>query len=396
MLNANFRLGSPENAKAIAAHAASEHASDATKLEALEMLETWNKPGQLDRVMNRYLPLDDRDMQPAKEALQAHFAQILLGSSAVQTKAVEVASKVGIEGVSDILRGYVRNAESPVALRKQALAGLVAIEKEGAAPEVVSLLKDSSPQLRSAALRYYAKLDPSAAITSLKNAIASNEVIERQAAWDALSTIDNDAATSLIHEGLKDYIAGKLPPDVWLNVIEAAEGRASSADRAKLAEFETQVAATDALAQYRDCVIGGDAEAGSKLFFTKTELSCVRCHKVRDTGGEVGPKLTEIGKNKDNRYLLEAIVNPDAKIAENFETVVLLTEDDELISGILRKETDSSIELMDADGKLVTVDADAVVSRKKGKSSMPADLIKHLSRRELRDLVAYLSSLKGD
>ena len=132
----------------------------------------------------------------------------------------------------------------------------------------------------------------------------------------------------------------------------------------------------------------------SKLFFTKTELSCVRCHKVDATGGEVGPKLTDIGKNKDNRYLLEAIVIPDAKIAENFETVVLLTEDDQLITGILRKETEKTIELMDADGKTVMVNPEIVVSRKKGKSSMPADLIKHLSRRELRDLVAYLSSLK--
>ena len=395
VLNANFRLGTPDNASAIAAYAANSDASDATKLEALEMLETWSKPGELDRVMNRYLPLADRESAPAKSALQTHFAEILQGSSAVQTKALEVASKVGIEGVAEILRSYVHAPASSVALRKQALSGLVAIEQKKAIPDVVNMLQDNSPQLRSTALGLYAKLDSSAAMPSLKKSIISNETIERQAAWDALSSIDGEAANQLIQEGLQSYIAGNLPPDVWLNVIEAAEGRASQSDRAKLAEFETQIAATDSLAEYRDCVIGGDAQAGSKLFFTKTELSCVRCHKVGDTGGEVGPKLTEIGKHKDNRYLLEAIVNPDAKIAENFETVVLLTEDDELISGILRKETDTAIELMDADGKLISVDAETIVSRKKGKSSMPADLIKHLTRRELRDLVAYLSSLKG-
>ena len=220
-------------------------------------------------------------------------------------------------------------------------------------------------------------------------------MIERQAAWDAITNIDTDAAKAIIESGLRAYIAGSLSPDLWLNVIEASEGRVSKTELAKLTEFETQAAVSDPLAQYRDCIFGGDAEAGRKLFFTKTQLSCVRCHKVDATGGEVGPKLNEIGKNKDNRYLLEAIVNPDAKIAENFETVVLLTEDDELITGILRKETDKVIELMDADGKTVTVNPELVVSRKKGKSSMPADLIKHLSRRELRDLVAYLSSLKG-
>ena len=396
VLNANFRLGTAEAAQAIAAFAANAENSDATRIEALDMLGTWGKPGELDRVMNRYLPIADRDNAPAKQALQQNFTGILLGSSELQTKAVEVASAVGMTGVSEILRGYVGDAKNAPGLRRQALAGLVSIEKEKAQPDVMRALEDQSAGLRSEAIRLIAKLDPAAALPAIEKAISSKDTDERQAAWDAVAKIDSDGAKKLIESGLRSYIAGTLSPELWLNVIEAAEGRVSTEEVAKLAEFETQAAANDPLAQYRDCVLGGDVESGKKLFFTKTELSCVRCHKVAQTGGEVGPNLTSIGKTKDNRYLLEAIVNPDAKIAENFETVVLLTEDEELITGILRKETDQAIELMDADGKTVTVDPSIVVSRKKGKSSMPADLLKHLSRRELRDLVAYLSSLKGE
>ncbi len=395
VLNANFRAGTAEAAMAIAAYAAGKDNSEATRIEALEMLSTWSEPGKLDRVMNRYLPLADRDPSPAKEALQKHFAGILLGTSEIQTKAVEVAASVGISGVADVLRGYVNNATNTDGLRLQALSGLVKIEKEKAKADVVKSLTDKSPALRARAVELLSKLDPNNALPAIEKAMASETMIERQAAWDAIANIESDAAKAVIENGLKAYIAGSLSPDLWLNVIEASEGRVSKAELDKLTAFESQAATSDPLAQYRDCIFGGDAEAGSKLFFTKTQLSCVRCHKVDATGGEVGPKLTDIGKHKDNRYLLEAIVNPDAKIAENFETVVLLTEDDELITGILRKETDKTIELMDADGKTITVDPDTVVSRKKGKSSMPADLIKHLSRRELRDLVAYLSSLKG-
>ena len=396
VLNANFRLGTAEAAQAIAAFAANAENSDATRIEALDMLGTWGKPGELDRVMNRYLPIADRDNAPAKQALQQHFTGILLGSSELQTKAVEVASAVGMTGVSEILRGYVGDPKNAPALRCQALAGLVSIEEEKAQPDVMRALEDQSAGLRSEAIRLIAKLDPLAALPAIEKAIGSKDTDERQAAWDAVAKIDSDGAKKLIESGLRSYIAGTLAPELWLNVIEAAEGRVSTEEVAKLTEFEARAAANDPLAQYRDCVLGGDVEAGKKLFFTKTELSCVRCHKVAQTGGEVGPNLTTIGKTKDNRYLLEAIVNPDAKIAENFETVVLLTEDEELITGILRKETDQAIELMDADGKTVTVDPSIVVSRKKGKSSMPADLLKHLSRRELRDLVAYLSSLKGE
>lgn len=396
VLNANFRAGTDSAAQAIAAFAADANNSDATRIEALDMLATWGKPGALDRVMNRYLPLPDRDAAPATKALQSNFAGVLLGSSEVQTKAVEVAAEIGVEGVSDTLRSYVVDKTKSIGLRRQALAGLVAIEKNQAQVDVIRALDDDSAALRAEAIKLLAKLDPTNAISAIENALESQDSGERQAAWDALAKIDTEPAKKLIEGGLRSYIAGSLPADVWLNVIEAAEGRVSSDDIAKLNDFETKSASTDPLAQYRDCAEGGDIDAGKKLFFTKTELSCVRCHKVAQTGGEVGPNLTAIGKTKDNRYLLEAIVNPDAKIAENFETVVLLTEDDELITGILRKETDESIELMDADGKLITVDPESVVSRKKGKSSMPADLIKHLSRRELRDLVAYLASLKGE
>jgi quinoprotein glucose dehydrogenase len=50
---------------------------------------------------------------------------------------------------------------------------------------------------------------------------------------------------------------------------------------------------------------------------------------------------------------------------------------------------------MDAQGLLIEVEKETIVNRKKGQSSMPADLMKYLTRRELRDLVAYLASLDG-
>ncbi len=98
----------------------------------------------------------------------------------------------------------------------------------------------------------------------------------------------------------------------------------------------------------------GDVKAGEKIFMTRTELSCVRCHKVGNKGGEVGPKLTDIAKTKDSRYLLEAIVHPDAKIAENFETIVVLTDEDEVLTGISEKETSEKITLMTATARAST------------------------------------------
>jgi quinoprotein glucose dehydrogenase len=122
----------------------------------------------------------------------------------------------------------------------------------------------------------------------------------------------------------------------------------------------------------------------------------VRCHKVGSKGGEVGPNLTGIAKEKDRRYLLESILMPDATLAKNFETAIVLTEDGEIFIGIVKSENDEGIELVLADGKSVKLAKTEISERRKGKSSMPLDLYKYLSDRELRDLVAFLASLDGN
>jgi quinoprotein glucose dehydrogenase len=394
VLNANFRLGTAEGAAAIAAFAADDSNSDTMRLEAVEMLGAWSRPGKLDRVMNRYLPLDDRSPAPAKAALQSHFAKILSGSKELQTKGLEVATELKIDGLTDVLRKYAFDVESGVELRSQAIEGIVTLEKSQATNDVKKLLNDKDANLRAKVLGLYSQIDPVGSLAAIEKATRSDYRIERQAAWDALATNSADGAKSMVSQGLRAYIEGKLSPDVWMNVIEAAEGKVDKTDIEKLNDFEKKLAESDPLASYRDCTMGGDVAAGKKIFFTKSELSCVRCHKVGDRGGDVGPVLTEIAKTKDNRYLLESIVNPDAKIAEKFETIVLLTDDGQVFTGILRKDTDETIELMDAEGKVITVETASVEQRKKGKSSMPPDLIKHMTRRELRDLIAYLASLK--
>ena len=396
VLNANFRLGAAANAKAIASIAADSSRSDAMRIEALDMLRNWAKPGDLDRVMNRHLPLPERDALPAREALAAVLDSAIKGSEEIASLGLNAAAELGIQQASVTLEKLARNLEATTEYRIDAVKSLLKLDRQTAATVVKDLVNDKSGPVRAAAVKGLTKLDPTAATPMLVAATRSKDMVERQSAWDTLADIDTPEATKAIAEGLQLYIDGKLPADVWMNVVEASEGRVSAAALAAREAFEKSQAETDPLAAYRDCLTGGDAKAGEKIFKTRTELSCVRCHKVGSSGGEVGPKLTAIAKTKDRRYLLEAIVNPDAKIAENFETIIVLTDDSQVISGILKKETAETITLMTADGKSVDVAVDSIEQRKKGKSSMPADLIKLMTRRQLRDLVEYLSSLKGE
>jgi quinoprotein glucose dehydrogenase len=392
LLNAHFRLGGQAGATAIASVAADKQASQAMRIEAIEMLGTWAEPGKLDRVMNRYAPLDARPAKQAADAFTEQLAGILVGSDQQMNAAIAAAVALDLQNVSGLLADLAQDTGRDAAVRSGALAGVVKLDGAQALSLVAGLVKDAEPLVRSQALDQLAKLDVSAALPILAQAIGAEDSAERQQAWDTLAGIDSPQATELIQQGVADYVAGTLPADVWLNVLEAAQGRIAEESQAALEAYQQQLVASDPVADYRASLHGGNAARGSNLFFNKTELSCVRCHKVAGYGGEVGPDLTTIGKTKDPAYLLQSIVDPDAKIAENFETVILLTEDGQVISGILRKENDQTIELIDAENKTRSIDADEVVSRKKGKSSMPVDLLKYLSRRELRDMVAYLSS----
>lgn len=49
------------------------------------------------------------------------------------------------------------------------------------------------------------------------------------------------------------------------------------------------------------------------------DMACVACHVFRGEGGPIGPELTRIGASRTVEVLREAILRPDATIAEGFE-----------------------------------------------------------------------------
>ena len=141
-------------------------------------------------------------------------------------------------------------------------------------------------------------------------------------------------------------------------------------------------------------VRGGDADRGELVFKNNIALSCTRCHRVANSGGRVGPNLTLIGKEKTREYLLESIVDPNKEIAKGFGTLIVVTDDGLQHQGIVKQEAADLIHLVDANGKQEFISTEDIIARKNGKSAMPEDLVTKISLFELRDLVAYLASLK--
>jgi quinoprotein glucose dehydrogenase len=147
---------------------------------------------------------------------------------------------------------------------------------------------------------------------------------------------------------------------------------------------------------YRDSLIGGNAERGRKLFHERVQLSCLRCHRVGNEGGYVGPNLSDIGLRKDRNYLLQSIVEPNAVITEKFGSVIVVDESGKTWNGIVHLENNDILRLVTAEGDMVTLSQEEIVDRRDGQSAMPADVMKNLTPFELRDLVEYLALLRGE
>src|SRR5262249_33044586 len=150
-------------------------------------------------------------------------------------------------------------------------------------------------------------------------------------------------------------IAGEAPPAVHLELLQASERRSAAEIKQKLAKFEASRKKDDSIAAYREALAGGDSRAGREIFLSKYEVACLRCHKVRGQGGEVGPDLTGIGSKQTREYLLESIVDPNRQIAKGFETVVLGLRDGTTVSGVLKEENANEIRLITPEATFISV-----------------------------------------
>ena len=398
VLNASFRLGRDQDAVRLANFAAKSPCKDALRIEALDMLSNWAQPGDRDRVMNRHQPLSNRDLEIAVNVLKERIEELSATPQAVRDKFLEVGTKAGLKEIAKILLVTAQDKNADGVRRGAAITALTSLAPDSIQPMIKDFLHDPNVNVRMASMAFQVIKAPEDATKSLQNAIGSTVFFERQFAWDQLGSMSTEAAKGLISEGVNAYLSGTLDRDCWLNVVEAANGKLDKELNEKLTERMASLEnfkESNPKKYFEDCIDGGDVNQGRSLFFTRTSLSCVRCHKVGDTGGEVGPNLSALGSLKTREYLLESIVTPNSAIAQGFETVVILDDDGKTVSGILKSEDDKSFTLMDPQGAVIKLDKDSIVERKKGLSSMPVDLLKYLNKRELRDLVAYLATLDG-
>lgn len=224
----------------------------------------------------------------------------------------------------------------------------------------------------------------------------TEQTIAKQMGIATVGRMSDSSSADWIVDSIEKVSTANFPESLRLDVVLAAENRSEAHVKERLAEYRRELASDeDPSMIYTDTLFGGSEESGRQVFFGKTEVSCVRCHRIDGTGGNVGPNLSGLGLARDRKYILDSLVNPNKVITDGYAQVKVQTIDGLIYIGIVQNESDTQLQLLDADGKKVLIPQEDVDGVKPGLSAMPDDLIKQLSHNEIRDLVEYLASRKS-
>jgi quinoprotein glucose dehydrogenase len=369
-IQANARLGTDKAAGALSWFARRHDFGKAARAEALLALAEWDRPPGRDRLIGVWRPAAPKDPEAARRWVRPLIGGLLQDPvEEVQLEAIRFEAAAQWEEGVPVL---VDVAKSPATSRKARVEALRGLSRMGDArlrDAVEAGLRDADLRLREEAVRLLPKAGLPDAPARLERLASEGPMAVRQAAVAALGSIE--AGGGAVARLSKD------PPAALRVDLEEAAARRGVAGPAP----------ADA-----GLLEGGDAAAGRAAY---VRSDCGKCHKVRQGGGTVGPALTTVAARLVGEKLLQAIVDPNAEIAQGYEQLLVQLASGDVKAGKVERRTASAIILMDAEGRLEAIPLERVRATKPGKSAMPEDFARRLSRRDLRDLVAFLGTLKG-
>jgi quinoprotein glucose dehydrogenase len=401
IVEANMRMGDAIGVGRLSRIATNNSIPPEVRTEAIASLATWSAPRPRNRVTGLYQPdtVANRDEKLARTAAETALPKILKASNnkamvPVQKEAVAAALALKIASVGAQLEAIANGKALDPSLRLASVNALATLGDSRIDGVLTRIETDSDERLRLAAMNIRIARDATQAVPIALSAMEKGGVKEKQMAIAILGKDASPEGSVELKRLGEQQVAGTLPAGLMLDVIEALAARTDDASKAIVAAIESKRPATET-GPFIEALEGGDAEVGQRIFSYHAQVQCRRCHTTEGHGVTVGPGLESVGKNHDRNYLLEAVVFPSKHFAPGFESVMLTMKDGGIHGGTVKSESKTDLSLESIEEGLVSLQKTLIAERERGVSGMPEGFGYILSRRELRDLVAYLASLKN-
>ena len=391
-INASLRVGGNEELDNLIVFAKRKDVSKELRAEALATLGSWANPSVLDRVDGRYRGVITRNPDVIKTKIKPEISTLLQDDDAsILIATGQMISELGISDNNATLAKILNDHKDPK-VRAAMLTALHDLKYSDMEAAMKKGMNDSDADVRTSALALVSSVNMSKeTLTDISKVIfEKGSVKEQQQMLRVLGGLPV-AKTESIFDGLISKMASKeLPNNLALDLGEAVDSTKSTVLIAKLAPMRKN---GDTVADYQEALYGGNAMLGRRYFMTSSQGECTRCHSIGGQGGAVGPSLTKIGSTLTREQILQALVEPSARLSPGFGMVVLTLKDGQTAAGILTAENDHELILKTSEAEPLKIPVARIAKRDNVPSSMPP-MGSVMSKREMRDVVEFLSGLK--
>jgi quinoprotein glucose dehydrogenase len=397
IINANLNVGNNRTVDNLITYLNNTANPEDMRAEALATLANWAKPSMFDRVDGRYRGQRNKSDDYVKEKLGASIPDLVAnGTGEIRTTAIQAVASLNLTAATDQLAGLLKSDRDP-AIRAIALTSLDKLGAPGLEAYLRTALNDQDNSVRSRALSLLpeSSVDPAEATKLYTDIIKTGSTPEAQAALTGLGALESPDADVLLTSLLDQLVMGELPAPIRLDLIEAIEAWGNPALTSALEVYEKELMETDDLGLFGTALAGGKVRPGRNTFYRNPAGQCTRCHAIFEYGGNVGPNLSGVGERLTPREILTSIIRPSAALALGHETVIVTLNDESVFSGIVLERTPENLKLKVGKTEIRTVAQADIAEVETVPSSMPS-AEGALSRREIRNLVAFLVSQKGE
>lgn len=123
---------------------------------------------------------------------------------------------------------------------------------------------------------------------------------------------------------------------------------------------------------------------------------CIQCHTMKGEGGLIGPDLTQLGTRFTYKDMLEAIIEPNKSISDQYgSTIFYLKEGGSILGRLINQDKINYTIAQNPFAPQVTreiLKKNVLRTQMSDVSPMLANLINNLNSNEVKDLLAYLKS----
>lgn len=285
---------------------------------------------------------------------------------------------------------------NPLGLSPDEVATLKQSGRNAARLEALAL-KTPNAVLRRAALAQLVRTDAGRAGRFVASALGEIKDIEAMKVLLA-PVLPTEAATKALVDALKTKPCSADAAKLMMRVLTST-GRSEPELNAVLTQVLGQSSPVPAYTpEWVNTLVAevkarGDAGKG-KVVFSSTLTNCTACHSIAKQGGTIGPELDAVGRGVPIELLVEAVVWPNRQIKEGYIATTISTRDGRRLQGYKISDANGELQLRDLLSANVSRFAAAdIVSRQDSGSLMPEGLVGLMTREELRDLIAYLTTL---